>query len=49
MQEIPGPPIAVSRCLFIDGQHVYAGPDCDHDRTHDEMGEVKPRGWTVQQ
>lgn len=41
-------PAFVSRCVFIDGQHAYAGPDCPHSETSDEQGEVKPRGWTVQ-
>lgn len=36
-------------CLFVDGKHVFAAPDCPHDRTSDEMGEIKPEGWTVQQ
>lgn len=49
VQNIPGPPIYVSKCVFIDGYHVYAGPDCPHGRENDEEGENLPRGWTVQQ
>lgn len=39
----------VSRCVFLDGVEVYRSPDCPHDRTEDEMGEIIDPGWTVQQ
>lgn len=38
----------VDKCVFIDGVHTYAGPDCPHGRETDEYGEVLPAGWTVQ-
>lgn len=41
--------VAVSRCVFMQGQHIYRGADCPHERESDEMGEIKPSGWTVQQ
>jgi hypothetical protein len=37
-------PMEVDRCVYVDGKHVYAGPDCPHDRPED----FDP-GWTVQQ
>lgn len=45
---VQGLPIQVSSCWFLDGQHVYASPDCPHNERDEEPGE-KPRGWTVQQ
>ena len=42
-------PAFVSRCVFIDGHHVYIGPDCPHGMQQTEMGEEAPVGWTVQQ
>jgi hypothetical protein len=48
-QPVDGLPIHVSKCVYIDGQHVYAGPDCPHTRTEDEQGDIPPTGWTVQQ
>lgn len=41
-------PAFVDRCVFVDGREVYRGPECTHVRVQDEMGEVKPAGWTVQ-
>jgi hypothetical protein len=41
--------VYVSRCVFIDGEHVYHGPDCPHNDSEDEQGLVKEPGWTVQQ
>jgi hypothetical protein len=38
-----------SRCVFVDGQHVYSGTDCPHNLEEDEEGPVKEPGWTVQQ
>lgn len=35
-------------CLIRDGFHIVRGPDCPHDRTEDELGEIQPAGWTVQ-
>lgn len=49
MSEPVTAPAFVDRCVFIDGQEVYRGPECVHGREHDELGEVKPQGWTVQQ
>lgn len=48
MEFFSGPGSFVSRCVFVDGQHVYAGPDCPHVLDRDEEGEKKPLGWTVQ-
>lgn len=42
------PPIYVSRCIFVDGVHLYAGVHCPHERTHDQEGEILPAGWTAQ-
>ena len=42
-------PAFVDRCVFVDGREVYRGPDCTHARSEDEVGEIKPTGWTVQQ
>ncbi len=44
-------PAFTSRCVYIDGQHVYPGPDCPHKQhvTQDEMGTIPEVGWTVQQ
>jgi hypothetical protein len=39
----------VTSCIFHEGQHVYSGPDCPHNREEDEEGPVKEPGWTVQQ
>lgn len=39
----------VSSCVIQDGQHVYVGRDCPHNRTEDEEGPVPEPGWTVQQ
>jgi hypothetical protein len=41
--------IEVDRCWFVDGKHVYEGPDCPHSNKSDELGEILPPGWTVQQ
>jgi len=38
----------VDTCLVFDGVH-YGGPDCPHQDPSDELGEVHPSGWTVQQ
>lgn len=39
----------VDNCVWIDGFHVIASRDCPHEAERDEVGEDKPRGWTVQQ
>jgi hypothetical protein len=39
----------VTSCRYIDGQHVYSGPDCPHNRNEDEEGPIQETGWTVQQ
>jgi len=38
-----------SRCVFLDGVEVYRSPDCPHERTEDELGQIIDPGWTVQQ
>lgn len=38
----------VAMCVIQDGRHVYAGPECPHGRTEDELGPIAPAGWTVQ-
>lgn len=45
VQEVP---MQVDNCVYVDGKHVYAGPDCPHNNTTDETGFVMPDGWTVQ-
>ncbi len=50
-QQLPrcGPPVTHRICHVITetGQEWhYSG--CDHERTDDELGEIKPPGWTVQ-
>jgi hypothetical protein len=46
--QLPSGAIAVSRCAFYEGEHVFAGPDCPHGLVEDELGEIHPPGWTVQ-
>lgn len=38
----------VSRCVYVDGFHVYPDSDCPHTWDSDELGPVVPTGWTVQ-
>lgn len=38
----------VDKCVWYEGHHVQGAPDCPHNLGHDEMGDIKPRGWTVQ-
>lgn len=40
--------IATDVCVVRDGIH-YAGWHCPHDLTEDELGPIKPAGWTAQQ
>jgi hypothetical protein len=37
----------VDLCVFHNGVHVYAGPNCPHDRAEDETGPIQPPGWTA--
>lgn len=37
-------PIEVDSCVYVDGEHVYAGYACPHNQPED----IDP-GWTVQQ
>lgn len=39
----------VERCIQIDGQWVWHGDNCPHTWDEDELGPIKPEGWTVQQ
>lgn len=44
------PPIAsTQRCIYYDGVHVDGPPDCPHTKERDELGEILPTGWTIQQ
>lgn len=38
----------VSKCVFVDGLHLFAGPDCPHGEVEDEQGPIMPEGWTCQ-
>lgn len=38
-----------SNCIFIDGEHVYPGANCPHNRKEDEEGPIQETSWTVQQ
>lgn len=35
-------PMEVSTCVYVNGKHVYPGPDCPHY----EFNDFNP-GWTV--
>jgi len=40
-------PMEVDRCVYVDGKHVYSGPDCPHDGyNRDDPLDLEP-GWTV--
>jgi hypothetical protein len=44
---VEGPNISTSRCVFLDGEHLFAGPDCPHQEPPKD--DERPVGWTVQQ
>ena len=40
-------PMEVSTCVYFNGRHVTAGPDCPHDvYNRDNPLDLEP-GWTV--
>lgn len=38
-----------SACVFLDGHHRMAGPNCPHGPGKNEVGDNVQPGWTVQQ
>lgn len=38
---------AVSTCVFHDGVHVIAGPDCPHNKDYNGGTDEYEPGWTV--